>query len=66
MFSPCLEVFVYGGSYPVLIFCHCHLAVVRSNGLGDSAEVSQRVIVDSQPVCDVAAGHAFDVEVITV
>ena len=51
---------------PILVFCYCNLAVVRCHGLRDSAEICNGVIVDAKPVCNIAAGHTFDVKVVAV
>ena len=51
---------------PILVFRDRHLAVVRRDGLCHSAEVSQRVVVDADPVGDVTAGHAFRIEIAAV
>jgi len=41
-----------------------YLAVVRRDRLRDPAKVGQRIVVDPDPVRDVAAGHAFDIEIV--
>ena len=59
---PCLEFRVQARINPILVLGNCNLAVIRRNGLRNAAEILQSVVVHANPVGDVAAGHAFNVE----
>ena len=50
---------------PVLILGNGDLAVIGRNGLGNAAKVLQCVIVHTNPVANIAMGHALNIEQIT-
>jgi len=60
----CLKVFVHAGIDPVPVLRDGYLAVVRRDRLRNPAKVGQRIVVDPDPVRDVVAGHAFDIEIV--
>ena len=64
VFSPGLEVLVHTGVDPILVLSNRYFAVVGRNRLGNPTEIRNGVVVDPNPVADVAAGHSFDVEII--
>jgi len=64
VFRLCLKILVQAGIDPVLVFRDGYLTVVRRDCLRNPAKVGQRVVVGSDPVEDVAAGHAFNVEIV--
>lgn len=64
MVSPGLEVLVHAGTDPVFILRNSYLAVIRGNRLGDSAKISNSVIVDPDPIAYIAGYHSFCVKVI--
>jgi len=57
VFRPCLKIPVHAGIDPVPVLRDGYLAVVRRDRLRDPAKVGQRIVVDPDPVRDVAAGH---------
>ena len=66
VFCPCLKISIKARLDPVFVFEHRDLAVIRGDRLGNSAKVSDRIIVHPDPVAYITAGHAFNIEVITV
>ena len=62
MFSPGLEVLVQAGANPVLILGNSNFAVIRRDSLCDPAEIRDCVVINPNPVADVATGHPFKVE----
>ena len=62
--GPGLKLFVNARVDPILVLGNSNLTVVRGNGLRDSAKVGQCVIVDTDPVADIAIGKSLDVEVV--
>ena len=66
MFCPCLKIFIQDRADPVLVPGNRHLTVIRGNRWSHAAKIGQRVIVDPDPVPDIAFRHAFSIKVITV
>ena len=66
VFRPCLKVSVQRRTHPVFVLGNRYLAVIGSNRLRDTAKVVQRIVVDTEPVGNITAGHALDVEVVAV
>ena len=66
MFCPCLKIFIQDRTDPVLVPGNRHLAVIRGNRRSHAAKIGQRVIVDPDPVPDIAFRNAFSIKVITV
>lgn len=64
--GPSLKILVDARIDPVSVFCNCHLTVVRDDGLSDAAKVGKGIVVDPDPVADIAAGHTLNVEIIAV
>ena len=63
---PGLKIFIETGIDPVLIIRNSYLTIVWGNGLGNTAKVSKRIVIDPDPAADIASGHPFNVEKIAV
>ena len=66
MFSLCLKISIQAWADPVLVPGNRHLAVIRSDRWSYAAKIGQCVIIDPDPVPDIAFRHAFSIKVITV
>lgn len=66
MLSPCRKIPVQCRVDPVFVFRDRHLAIVRCDGLRNTAEVGQCVVVDTDSVGDITTGHAFSVKILAV
>ena len=66
MFCPCLEIFIQDRADPVLVPGNCYFAIIRGDCRRHAAKIGQSIIVDPDPVPDIAFGHSFSVKVITV
>ena len=66
MFCPCLEIFIQDRADPVLVPGNCYFAIIRGDRWCHAAKIGQSIIIDPDPVPDIAFGHSFSVKVITV
>ena len=66
MFSPCLIILVKFRTDPVLVLVYSNLAVVWSDGWCNATKEIQRIVVDSDPIPNIAVNHTFGIKVITV
>ena len=66
MFCPCLEIFIQDRADPVFIPGNCYFAIIRGDCRRHAAKIGQSIIVDPDPVPDIAFGHSLSVKIITV
>ena len=62
MGSPSLKFRIQARINPILVLSNRNLAVIRRNSLCDATEILQGIVVHADPVADIAAGHALNVE----
>lgn len=61
-----LEIFIQDRADPVLVPGNCYFAIIRGDRWSHAAKIGQSIIIDPDPVPDIAFGHSFSVKVITV
>ena len=66
MFCPCLEIFIQTGLIQSLFRATATLQLSRGNRRRHAAKIGQSIIIDPDPVPDIAFGHSFSVKIITV
>ena len=66
VFRSCLKIPVQCRIDPITVLCYGNLTVVGCHSLCDSTEICNGIVVDTNPVCNIAAGHTFDVKVVAV